>query len=141
MSPGPLQLARSIRRDCPPAARSRELILRKQIIKLKRLLANKTLEVDLHRPLGVRRGAARSTGMMNQPPVGVFRVRARVFAGSPDASGSSFRCGCKLITHLLHELPQAGNMPGHALLAPRFVALRGLFQVSKELLVREPLAA
>jgi transposase-like protein len=30
----------------PPPARSRELILRKQILKLKRLLANKTLEVD-----------------------------------------------------------------------------------------------
>jgi transposase-like protein len=29
-----------------PAIRSRELILRKQILKLKRLLANKTLEVD-----------------------------------------------------------------------------------------------
>ncbi len=33
----------------PPAGRSRELILRKQINKLKRLLANKTLEVDFFR--------------------------------------------------------------------------------------------
>ena len=33
----------------PPPARSRELILRKQILKLKRLLANKTLEVDFFR--------------------------------------------------------------------------------------------
>jgi transposase-like protein len=30
----------------PPPQRTRELILRKQILKLKRLLANKTLEVD-----------------------------------------------------------------------------------------------
>ena len=39
--------------------RSRELILRKQILKLKRLLANKTLEVDFFRHalqrIGVRR--------------------------------------------------------------------------------------
>lgn len=33
----------------PPPPRSRELILRKQITKLKRLLANKTLEVDFFR--------------------------------------------------------------------------------------------
>lgn len=33
----------------PPPSRSRELILRKQITKLKRLLANKTLEVDFFR--------------------------------------------------------------------------------------------
>ena len=30
----------------PPPARTRELVLRKQILKLKRLLANKTFEVD-----------------------------------------------------------------------------------------------
>ncbi|PYT38460.1 MAG: transposase [Acidobacteria bacterium] len=33
----------------PPPQRSRELILRKQILKLKRLLANKILEVDFFR--------------------------------------------------------------------------------------------
>jgi transposase-like protein len=33
----------------PPAARTRELILRKQILKLKRLLANRTLEMDFFR--------------------------------------------------------------------------------------------
>jgi transposase-like protein len=43
----------------PPPARSRELILRKQIIKLKRLLANKTLEVDFFRHALQRVGARR----------------------------------------------------------------------------------
>ena len=42
--------------DHPPA-RSRELILRKQITKLKRLLANKTLEVDFFRHALQRVGA------------------------------------------------------------------------------------
>lgn len=44
--------------DHPPA-RSRELILRKQITKLKRLLANKTLEVDFFRHALHRVGARR----------------------------------------------------------------------------------
>jgi len=39
--------------------RSRELILRKQIVKLKRLLANKTLEVDFFRHALQRVGARR----------------------------------------------------------------------------------
>ena len=39
--------------------RSRELILRKQIVKLKRLLANKTLEVDFFRHALQRAGARR----------------------------------------------------------------------------------
>ena len=39
--------------------RSRELILRKQILKLKRLLANKTLEVDFFRYALQRVGARR----------------------------------------------------------------------------------
>ncbi len=41
----------------PPPARTRELILRKQILKLKRLLANKTLEVDFFRHALQRVGA------------------------------------------------------------------------------------
>jgi transposase-like protein len=43
----------------PPPVRSRELILRKQILKLKRLLANKTLEVDFFRHALQRVGARR----------------------------------------------------------------------------------
>jgi transposase-like protein len=43
----------------PPPQRSRELILRKQILKLKRLLANKTLEVDFFRRALQRVGARR----------------------------------------------------------------------------------
>src|SRR5438309_7078079 len=42
--------------------RSRELILRKQIIKLKQLLANKTLEVDFFRHALQRVGARRRQG-------------------------------------------------------------------------------
>ena len=41
------------------SGRSRELILRKQILKLKRLLANKTLEVDFFRHALQRVGARR----------------------------------------------------------------------------------
>ena len=44
--------------DCSPG-RSRELILRKQILKLKRLRANKTLEVDFFRHALQRVGARR----------------------------------------------------------------------------------
>ncbi len=43
----------------PPPGRSREFILRKQIIKLKRLLANKTMEVDFFRRALQRVGARR----------------------------------------------------------------------------------
>ena len=43
----------------PPHTQSRELILRKQITKLKRLLANKTLEVDFFRRALQRVGARR----------------------------------------------------------------------------------
>ena len=43
----------------PSPGRSRELILRKQILKLKRLLANKTLEVDFFRHALQRVGARR----------------------------------------------------------------------------------
>ena len=43
----------------PPPARSRELILRKQINKLKRLLANKAMEVDFFRRALQRVGARR----------------------------------------------------------------------------------
>lgn len=43
----------------PPPARSREMILRKQILRLKRLLANKTLEVDFFRRALQRVGARR----------------------------------------------------------------------------------
>ena len=43
----------------PPRARSRELILRHQITRLKRLLANKTLEVDFFRHALQRVGARR----------------------------------------------------------------------------------
>jgi len=46
----------------PPPARSRELILRKQILKLKRLLANKALEVDFFRHALQRVGARRCQG-------------------------------------------------------------------------------
>ena len=44
--------------DAPPR-RSRELILRKQILKLKRVLANKTLEVDFFKRALQRVGARR----------------------------------------------------------------------------------
>jgi hypothetical protein len=43
----------------PPPQRSRELILRKQITNLKRLLANKTLEVDFFRRALQKVGARR----------------------------------------------------------------------------------
>jgi transposase-like protein len=43
----------------PPPIRTRELILRKQITKLKRLLANKTLEVDFFKRALQRVGARR----------------------------------------------------------------------------------
>jgi hypothetical protein len=43
----------------PPPQRTRELILRKQILKLKRLLANKTLEVHFFRRALQRVGARR----------------------------------------------------------------------------------
>jgi transposase-like protein len=43
----------------PPPQRTRELILRKQILKLKRLLANKILEVDFFRRALQRVGARR----------------------------------------------------------------------------------
>ena len=43
----------------PPPVQSRELILRKQILRLKRLLANKTLEVDFFRRALQRVGARR----------------------------------------------------------------------------------
>ena len=43
----------------PQPARSREMILRKQILRLKRLLANKTLEVDFFRHALQRVGARR----------------------------------------------------------------------------------
>jgi len=43
----------------PPHTRSRELILRRQITRLKRLLANKTLEVDFFRHALRRVGARR----------------------------------------------------------------------------------
>ena len=43
----------------PPRERSRELILRHQISRLKRLLANKTLEVDFFRGALQRVGARR----------------------------------------------------------------------------------
>jgi transposase-like protein len=46
----------------PPPGWSRELILRKQIIKLKQLLANKTLEVDFFRHALQRVGARRRQG-------------------------------------------------------------------------------
>jgi len=46
----------------PAPGRSRELILRKQIIKLKQLLANKTLEVDFFRHALQRVGARRRQG-------------------------------------------------------------------------------
>ena len=44
--------------DAPPG-RSRELILRKQVLKLKRVLANKTLEVDFFKRALQRVGARR----------------------------------------------------------------------------------
>lgn len=43
----------------PPPGRSREMILRKQIIRLKQLLANKILEVDFFRHALQRVGARR----------------------------------------------------------------------------------
>jgi transposase-like protein len=43
----------------PPPIRTRELILRKQITKLKRLLANKTLKVDFFKRALQRVGARR----------------------------------------------------------------------------------
>jgi transposase-like protein len=50
----------------PPPGRTRELILRKEILKLKRLLANKTLEVDFFRHalqrVGARRRQKRGSG-------------------------------------------------------------------------------
>jgi transposase-like protein len=49
---------RSEKTNCPPG-RFRELILRKQILKLKRLLANKTLEVDFFRHALQKVGARR----------------------------------------------------------------------------------
>ena len=50
--------ARMEQTDSSPG-RSREIILRKQILKLKRLLANKTLEVDFFRHALQRVGARR----------------------------------------------------------------------------------
>jgi transposase-like protein len=47
------------RESNPTPARSRELILRKQILKLKRLLANRALEVDFFRQALQRVGARR----------------------------------------------------------------------------------
>ena len=50
----------------PPPGRTRELILRKQIVRLKRLLANKALEVDFFKHalqrVGARRFRKRSSG-------------------------------------------------------------------------------
>ncbi len=50
----------------PPPTRPREFILRKQIIKLKRLLATKTMEVDFFRSalqrVGARRGQRCASG-------------------------------------------------------------------------------
>ena len=43
----------------PPPGRSREIILRKQVLRLKRLLANKTMEVDFFRYALQRVGARR----------------------------------------------------------------------------------
>ncbi len=43
----------------PPSGRSREFILRKQILNLKRVLANKTIEVDFFRRALQRVGARR----------------------------------------------------------------------------------
>jgi transposase-like protein len=46
----------------PPSARSREFILRKQILNLKRVLTNKTMEVDFFRRALQRVGARRRQG-------------------------------------------------------------------------------
>jgi len=48
-----------------PVGRSRELILRKQILALKRILANKTLEVDFFRRALQRVGARRRQGFVS----------------------------------------------------------------------------
>jgi transposase-like protein len=49
----------------PPHTRSRELILRKQITKLKRLLANKTIEIDFFRRALQKVGARRRQGRIS----------------------------------------------------------------------------
>ena len=48
-----------------PVGRSRELILRKQILALKRILANKTIEVDFFRRALQRVGARRRQGFVS----------------------------------------------------------------------------
>ena len=48
-----------------PAGRSRELILRKQILALKRMLANKTMELDFFRRALQRVGARRRQGFVS----------------------------------------------------------------------------
>jgi len=48
-----------------PVGRSRELILRKQILALKRILANKTIEVDFFRRALQRVGARRRQGLVS----------------------------------------------------------------------------
>jgi hypothetical protein len=58
----------------------------------------------------------------------------------PFDSGSGFRCFWTLIAHLLHELPHGSSMTGQAAFDPRFIALRGFFQICEQLLVRESLA-
>ena len=48
-----------------PVGRSRELILRKQILALKRILANKTIELDFFRRALQRVGARRRQGFVS----------------------------------------------------------------------------
>ena len=48
-----------------PVGRSRELILRKQILTLKRILANKTIELDFFRRALQRVGARRRQGFVS----------------------------------------------------------------------------
>src|SRR5215470_17082329 len=49
------------------------------------------------------------------------------------------RC-CRLRAHLLHELPHRGGVTRVAALRPRFISLRRLFQVGKDLFVGKTLA-
>jgi len=56
-----------------PVGRSRELILRKQILALKRILANKTIEVDFFRRALQRVGARRRQGLVSGGEVSTRR--------------------------------------------------------------------
>src|SRR6202043_1483925 len=58
----------------------------------------------------------------------------------PPSSGRRRNRPRRLLLHLPHHLPHGREMTGSPALAPHFEALRRLFQVRKELRIREHLA-